>query len=57
MSDKLIDCTRCWGSGWIGYDCHCPDCDGTGQTEEDPFYVEADLLYERLKDDEVFENR
>jgi len=57
VSDKLIDCTRCWGSGWIGYDCHCPDCDGTGQTEEDPFYVEADLLYERLKDDEVFENR
>jgi len=53
MTDLVspVDCVMCNGSGWIAHDAHCPACDGTGEVEEDPFYVGADLLHERMKDE------
>ena len=45
----MPECNNCWGTGWVKNE-HCPDCDGLGETEEDPFYIGADLIYEAEKD-------
>lgn len=45
----FIDCPVCV-DGWIGNE-HCRECDGTGEVEEDQWYIGADLLYDGMKDD------
>ena len=44
------ECPKCWGTGWTSHDCQCTECDGLGEVDGDPFYVQADRIYEDLKD-------
>jgi RecJ-like exonuclease len=47
---EMVDCTTCYGEGWLAHDMQCPDCGGTGEIMYDDL-PDSDRLYDERKDD------